>query len=47
VVSVCNLLALVGWILLLTVLRHRLAMTIAGTVIPLTLAAIYSSRPVW
>ena len=41
VFSVCNMLALVGWLLLLAVPRHRLATTIAGTVIPLTLAAIY------
>ena len=41
VFSVCNLLALVGWLLLLAVPRHRLATAIAGTVIPLTLASIY------
>jgi hypothetical protein len=41
VFSACNLLAMVGWILLLAVPRHRLAMRIAGTIIPLTLAAIY------
>ena len=41
VFSACNLIAFVGWILLLTVPRNRRAMTIAGTVIPLTLAAIY------
>ena len=39
--SVCNMLALVGWLLLLAVPRHRLATAIAGTVIPLTLASIY------
>ena len=33
--------AMAGWILLLAVPRNRRAMTIAGTVIPLTLAAIY------
>ena len=41
VFSACNLLAMVGWILLLTVPRQRMAMAIAGTAIPLTLAAIY------
>ena len=41
VFSASNLLAMVGWILLLTVPRHRTAMAIAGTAIPLTLAAIY------
>jgi hypothetical protein len=41
VFSACNLVALVGWTLLLTVPRHRLAMTTAATVIPPTLAAIY------
>ena len=39
--SACNLLAMAGWILLLAVPRSRVAMRIAGTVIPLTLAAIY------
>jgi hypothetical protein len=32
---------MVGWMLLLTVPRRRTAMAIAGTAIPLTLAAIY------
>jgi hypothetical protein len=41
VFSACNLLAMVGWILLLAVPRQRLAMVVAGTAIPLTLAAIY------
>jgi hypothetical protein len=41
VFSVCNMLALVGWLLLLAVPRRRLATAIAGTVIPLTLASIY------
>ena len=41
VFSACNLLAMVGWILLLTLPRRRWAMTMAGTAIPLTLAAIY------
>ena len=39
--SACNLLAMAGWLLLLTVPRHRLAMRIAGTVIPLSLALVY------
>ena len=41
VFSTCNLLAMAGWVLLLAVPRNRRAMTMAGTVIPLTLAAIY------
>jgi Domain of unknown function (DUF4281) len=41
VFSACNMLALTGWILLLAVPRQRHAMTIAGTVIPLSLGAIY------
>jgi hypothetical protein len=41
VFSACNLLAMAGWILLLALPRNRRAMTIAGTVIPLSLAAIY------
>ena len=41
VFSVCNMLALVGWLLLLAVPRHRLTTAMAGTVIPLTLASIY------
>ena len=41
VFSACNLLAMAGWILLLALPRHRLAMWIAGTAIPLTLAAVY------
>jgi hypothetical protein len=39
--SACNLLAMAGWVLLLAVPRSRVAMRIAGTAIPLTLAAIY------
>jgi hypothetical protein len=39
--SACNLLAMVGWLLLLAVPRNRKAMAVAGTVIPLTLAAVY------
>ena len=35
VFSACNMLAMAGWILLLAVPRRRMAMTIAGTVIPL------------
>ena len=41
VFSACNMLATVGWILLLALPRHRRAIQVAGTVIPLTLAAIY------
>jgi hypothetical protein len=41
VFSACNLLAMAGWTLLVLVPRRRLAMTIAGTVLPLTLAAVY------
>ena len=41
VFSACNLLAMAGWILLLAVPRHRLAMRLAGTVIPLSLAVVY------
>jgi hypothetical protein len=43
VFSVCNVLAMAGWVLLLAFPRHRRAMTIAGTAIPLTLAAVYLS----
>lgn len=39
--SVCNLIATAGWILLLVVPRNRRAMSIAGTVIPLSLAVVY------
>ena len=39
--SACNLIAMAGWILLLAVPKSRRAMTIAGTVIPLLLAAVY------
>ena len=39
--SASNLLAMAGWILLLVVPRNRRAMAIAGTAIPLALAAIY------
>ena len=39
--SACNLLAMAGWILLLLFPRRRIAMTMAGTVIPLSLAAVY------
>jgi hypothetical protein len=41
VFSACNMLALAGWILLLAAPRRDQAMKIAGTAIPLTLAAIY------
>jgi hypothetical protein len=39
--STCNILAMAGWILLLVAPRQRLAMWIAGTGLPLTLAAVY------
>jgi len=39
--SACNMIATVGWILLLVVPRSRRAVTFAGTVIPLLLAVIY------
>jgi hypothetical protein len=39
--SIGNLVATVGWILLAAAPRHRHAQTIAGTVIPLSLAAAY------
>ena len=41
VFSACNMLALAGWILLLALPRHKRAMAVAGTAIPLALAAIY------
>ena len=41
VFSACNMLAMVGWILLLALPRHERAMAIAGTAIPLALAAVY------
>jgi hypothetical protein len=41
VFTACNLVAMAGWILLLTLPRQRRALTIAGTTIPLTLAAVY------
>jgi hypothetical protein len=39
--SACNLLAMAGWICLLAAPRQRVAMRIAGTALPLTLAAAY------
>ena len=39
--AACNMLALAGWLLLLAVPRQRWALAVAGTAIPLTLAAIY------
>ena len=41
VFSACNMIAMAGWLLLLAWPRNRRAMTIAGTAIPLTLAAVY------
>ena len=43
VFSACNLVAMAGWVLLLAAPRHRLAMRIAGTAIPLVLAGVYSA----
>jgi hypothetical protein len=39
--SAANMVALAGWLLLLVVPRNRLATTVAGTIIPLVLAAVY------
>jgi hypothetical protein len=39
--SACNLIAMAGWILLLAFPSNRRATSVAGTVIPLSLAAIY------
>lgn len=39
--SACNMLAMGGWLLLLALPRNRRALAVAGTVIPLSLAAIY------
>jgi hypothetical protein len=39
--SACNLLAMAGWVLLLVWPRNRRVLLVAGTAIPLTLAAIY------
>jgi hypothetical protein len=41
VFSACNLTAMAGWLTLLAVPRSRRAMTIAGTMIPLLLSAVY------
>ena len=41
VFSIANLVAVAGWLLLVAVPRNRLATTVAGTVIPLTLSAGY------
>jgi hypothetical protein len=41
VFSAVNLVALVGWLLLLAVPKHRFATMVAGTVIPLALSAVY------
>lgn len=47
VFSLCNLTATAGWLVLLAVPRSRRGMTIAGTVIPLTLAVVYLTLFVW
>ena len=39
--SICSWIAMLGWLLLLGAPRNRRALTLAGTVLPLTLAAIY------
>jgi hypothetical protein len=41
VFSACNMLAMLGWVLLLILPRNRRALLVAGTAIPLTLAAVY------
>jgi len=41
VFSACNLMAMAGWLALLVAPRSRRVVVLAGTVIPLTLAAIY------
>lgn len=39
--SICSTLALVGWILLIALPRHRLAHLVASVVIPLAIAVVY------
>jgi hypothetical protein len=39
--SICNLLALPGWILLILAPRKRWALIVAGTVIPAAMAGVY------
>jgi hypothetical protein len=41
--SIANLVAVAGWLLLIAVPRNRRATTVAGTIIPLLLAAFYLS----
>jgi hypothetical protein len=41
VFSVCSTLAVVGWVLLVALPRHRLAHLIASVVIPLAIAVVY------
>jgi len=41
VFSIANLVAVAGWLLLIAVPRNRRAATVAGTIIPLLLAALY------
>jgi hypothetical protein len=41
VFSIVNLVAVAGWILLIAAPRNRRAATVAGTIIPLLLAALY------
>ena len=40
---IANLVAVAGWLLLIAVPRNRRATTVAGTIIPLLLAALYLS----
>jgi hypothetical protein len=39
--SICNLVAMAGWLLLLAAPRARRALAVAGTVLPLVLAGVY------
>ncbi len=41
VFSVCSTVAVVGWVLLLALPRHRLAHLVASVVIPLAIAGVY------
>lgn len=41
VFSVCSTLAVVGWVLLIALPRHRLAHLVASVVIPLAIAVVY------
>jgi hypothetical protein len=41
VFSICSTLAMVGWVLLVALPRHRLAQAVASVGIPLTIAVVY------